>query len=277
MRILALSAALAAFVGGVSAAQADGMYGQASYKDAVAPAPFSWTGFYIGGAVGFGSGTTGNKSDLEISGDDWYDEKLSLVDRGIEGGSGFSIPLVDEDTDLNGAIYGLHVGYNRQHGHIIYGVEATISGTDFDSSKSCGLLALFKCETDLEYYGTVVGRLGYASDRTLFYVLGGLAYGEVNNHLNLEVLGLKANLVDGSETAVGWTAGVGIEHALSDRFIVRVEYAHVDLGDSEASKSFESRYADLKVSHDTDLEFDTIKIGASYKLGDRHEVLEPLK
>ncbi|MBC8050315.1 MAG: hypothetical protein H7X92_09250, partial [Chitinophagales bacterium] len=50
-----------------------------------------------------------------------------------------------------------------------------------------------------------------------------------------------------------------------------------DLGDNDASKTFGLGGVDLKVSHHTDLEFDTIRIGASYKLDDRHAVLEPLK
>ncbi|MDZ4792092.1 MAG: outer membrane beta-barrel protein [Hyphomicrobiales bacterium] len=273
MRILRTAAALAAFVGGVSIAQADGMYSNASYKDAVPAASFSWTGFYIGGSVGFGSGTTENNSDLEISKGGKLEEVEVLARR--DGGNGLSIPLVSEDSDLNGGVYGLHIGYNLQRGHMVYGLEATISGAEFDSSTSCGFLALFKCESDLDYYGTVVARLGYAVDKTLFYVVGGLAYGEVNNDLSLEALGFKLPLVEESDTAVGWTAGVGIEHAMSKNFIIRIEYAHIDLGDNDASKTFGLGGVDLKVSHHTDLEFDTIRIGASYKLDDRHAVLEP--
>lgn len=275
MRILTTAAVIAAFVGGASFAQADGMYNNASYKDTVSAAPFSWTGFYIGGSVGFGSGTTENKADLEITEGD-RPKEFDILSRGGEG-QGFSFPLVDEDTDLNGGVYGLHVGYNLQRGHMVYGLEATISGAEFDSSTSCGLLALFKCESDLDYYGTVVARLGYAVDKTLFYVVGGLAYGEVNNDLSLEALGFKLPLVNESDTAVGWTAGVGIEHAMTKNFIVRIEYAHIDLGDNDASKTFDLRGVDLKVSNRTDLEFDTIRIGASYKFDDRHAVLEPLK
>ncbi len=262
MRILTISAAFAALLGGTIAAQADGMYGQASYKDAVAVTPFSWTGLYFGGSVGFGAGTTENNSD----------GSLLIRDQEV-----FSLPLVNEDSDLNGAVYGLHVGYNIQRGHLVYGLEATLSGADLDSSRSCGLLSVFKCESELDYYGTVVGRLGYAVDKTLFYVTGGLAYGEVSNNLSLEALGFKLPLVKDEETAVGWTAGIGIEHAMTDRFIVRIEYAHIDLGDDSASKTFDFGPLGLKVDNKTDLEFDTIRIGASYKLGHRHEALEPLK
>lgn len=69
-------------------------------------------------------------------------------------------------------------------------------------------------------------------------------------------------------TQVGWTASVGFEHAFSDRFSVRLEYAHIDFG----RETIEAAGLEDKV----DASFDAVKVGVSYKLTSERET-EPLK
>ncbi len=77
------------------------------------------------------------------------------------------------------------------------------------------------CETKNDWLGTFRGRGGYAFDRVLPYVMGGLAVGDI-----------KANSVLGSasEARAGWTAGAGVEAAIAGPVTAKVEYLYADLG-----------------------------------------------
>ena len=165
---------------------------------------------------------------------------------------------------MNGAIYGVHAGYNFQRGNLVYGLEAGFNGTNMEGSDSC--VILFTCERKLDWYATGVGRLGYTTGNTLFYGFGGVAWGKVKTDVSF----LSLPLFSGDTNHVGWTAGAGIEHAFNDRFSARVEYSHVDFGSDDFSVT------DF-VKDKVDMKFDAIKIGASYKLFDRDHELEPLK
>lgn len=220
-------AAAAAFVGGMSIANAADLGD--SYKDEPVASygpSYSWAGLYIGGSAGFGTGDT---------------------ETTIEGESLF-------DYDVNGAIFGAHVGYNFQRGNVVFGVEAGINGTDMDGADQI-LGPVLSSERELDWYATAVARLGYASGKTLFYGFGGVAWADVTTKA-----GLLFETAESEDSHVGWTAGLGIEHALSDNFSVRVEYSHVDLGEGDGLLS---EYVD----HEIDMKFDAVKIGASYKFG----------
>jgi len=222
-----------------------------------APSPI-WAGLYVGGSAGFGVGNTTGQLKFDER------EQEESDSASVQGGPDFG-SLFSSDYDVNGAIYGIHAGYNFQRDNVVFGAELGLNGTDIDGSDSC-VVGLLKCERSLDWYATAVGRLGYASGRTLFYGFGGLAWGEVET--DISVLG--HTLLSGSETHLGWTAGLGIEHAMSDRFSVRVEYSHVDLGEEDHSLG-------EGLSSEVDLSFDAIKVGASYKLTGGHEALESLK
>jgi outer membrane immunogenic protein len=245
--IIAASAALLS----VSAAHAGGLYDKGSLKDTpsyVETATPKWGGLYIGGSVGFGEGDTSDeikrKRDNHQEGFKSYGEKH---------GEQF-------EYDVDGAIYGIHAGYNWQRGNLVYGLEAGFNGTDIDGSTTSGKHKLYKRE--LDWYGTGVARIGYAPGNTMFYGFGGIAWGEVNTNVSCKH-GYWST--DTETTHVGWTAGLGIEHALSDRFSVRVEYSHIDLGEEDTTFSM-GREGRHTVDDEVDLSINAIKVGASYKL-----------
>ena len=70
--------------------------------------------------------------------------------------------------------------------------------------------------------GTVRGRLGYAWDRVMPYVTGGLAVGNIKAS--------QPGFAGVNDTNVGWSAGAGIEAALAGNWTAKLEYLHVDLG-----------------------------------------------
>jgi outer membrane immunogenic protein len=150
-------------------------------------APYSWTGFYVGinGGGGFGrSNWSGAGTDFNTSG-------------GLVGGT---------------------VGYNWQNGPAVFGLEGDVDWSGIKGSGTCGGLA---CETRNDWLGTFRGRLGYAFNRVMPYVTGGLAVGNV-----------KASNAFGSsdETRAGWTLGGGIEANIVGPWSAKVEYLYADLG-----------------------------------------------
>ncbi len=83
--------------------------------------------------------------------------------------------------------------------------------------------------TKVDALGTVAGRLGIASDRTLFYAKAGGAWtrDKYDVELTSAILPPTANA---SETRWGWMAGVGLEHAFAGNWSAKIEYNHMDLG-----------------------------------------------
>ncbi len=166
-------------------------------KPAKAPvyaAPYNWTGFYAGlnggGAWGTSSWTT--------------------TATGTSTG----------DFDPSGGMIGATLGYNWQQGATVLGLE-----TDLDWSRIRGSTGLNcpsgSCETTNSYFGTLRGRLGYAWNRVLPYVTGGLAYGNVK---------YGDGLGSGSTAKAGWTIGGGMEFAMSGPWSAKIEYLYADLG-----------------------------------------------
>jgi len=206
--------------------------GQRSFKDAPLAHGFRWTGIYVGGHAGLVTGST-------------------------QG----SVPVgpfaLTTDYDLDGALYGGHVGYNHQSGSLVYGIEGTYSGGEIDGSTTC--VILLNCARELNWLATVEGRIGYAFGSSLLYARGGVAWGEVET--DVSILGF--GVASGSETHTGWTAGFGFEHALGNHVTARIEYAHVDLGDEEHTLN-----GPLGAIPDTvEAEIDTIRLGVSFKFG----------
>ena len=115
---------------------------------------------------------------------------------GLVGGYGWATPG-------NGWEGGGYIGYNIQtNTHLVVGVEGD-------------LLAAGK--TDNNWDATLRGRVGYAFNRVLLYGTGGVAFGGLQNG-------------GASSTNTGWTAGVGVEAAVTQNVTARVEYRHTDLG-----------------------------------------------
>ena len=92
------------------------------------------------------------------------------------GHSDFSEPFAGS-TNLSGGLVGGTLGYNWQVGQAVIGLETDLGWSSIRGSASCG--AGFNCETRNNWLGTTRVRLGYAADRFMPYVTGGVAYGGV--------------------------------------------------------------------------------------------------
>ncbi len=118
-------------------------------------------------------------------------------------------------TEPSGIAGGVQAGYNFQSGQFVFGGE-----TDIQLSGAEDTFAPWKFSNP--WFGTLRGRAGVAMNNILFYVTGGLAYGNLRG----ENAGLSEN-----RTALGWTAGLGMEVGLTQNWSAKVEYLYIDLTD----------------------------------------------
>jgi high affinity Mn2+ porin len=117
---------------------------------------YDWTGFYLGGHVGYGGGSFGPGAN-------------PLPEQGV------FFP-----HSITGLIGGYQAGYNRQlSNHVVLGIEADAS---FPSPVDVPALTPAPFNTTLDYVGTVRGGMGYALGALLPYVTGGAAWG--HGHVN---------------------------------------------------------------------------------------------
>jgi outer membrane immunogenic protein len=175
-----------------------------------APAPvyvpvFTWTGFYAGLNAGAGWGASRN---VVISG------PVSTVIGA--GGNGHFVG-------------GGQIGYNYQTGNWVFGAETDIQYVGTGSNVSWGNYNWWgHGGTNGGYFGTVRVRAGYAIDRTLIYLTGGLAYGGLNN-----------NPLSGNSTSnAGWTIGAGVEYAFTNNWTAKIEGLYVQNSSSRQTRSY---------------------------------------
>lgn len=263
-----LSAVLISGVSTIALAQVTSAADLPRKAPAYTPPPlYSWTGFYIGGHVGYGWGSVDGNTTRAVT----------IPPPPVWVNFPNPVPFVFErDIDPKGWLGGLQAGYNFQTGRIVYGVEADFTWTgQKDSIFLSGdtRLASFNTEdfsytettsAKLKYMGTVRGRFGYAFDRFLPYLTGGFAWGRMSMDTNwlLHQFNQVANLpFAGSEshTHIGWTLGAGFEYAFAERWSAKVEYLYVDLGK-------ETYFAGVQGGGSFGLQDHTVRFGINYRL-----------
>jgi outer membrane immunogenic protein len=171
---------------------------------------FTWAGFYVGLNAGVG---WGGSRDVIVTGP-------TTGSSGILSGGGGDGAFVG----------GGQIGYNWQSGAWVYGLETDIQYVGSSGDVSWGQYTWWanRGGGDGGYFGTVRARVGYAFDRTLVYITGGLAYG-----------GLNSNPLTGNTTSnTGWTIGGGVEYAFTNNWTVKLEGLYVDTGEGRRNRAF---------------------------------------
>ncbi len=197
----------------------------ARYVPAVAPV-YNWGGIYVGLNGGYAFGNS-----------DWTN----------------TLGATTGNFNVNGGLVGGTIGANYQMGQFVMGIEADGDWTGISGSTSttCGAVP---CKTSNDWLGTVRGRLGFAWDRVLMYGTAGGAGGNI-----------KASQPGSGATTnndkFGWTAGAGLEVAITDNLTAKVEYLFVDLSNSTFSCTVCGGGAPSTVKFDTSL----VRAGLNFK------------
>lgn len=220
----------------------------------VAPPPplpvFTWTGFELGAQVGGGSGQTA----LNIDGDP------------------FVIPATGpaSTTYSNSGVFGgIHLGFNYQlTAPIVIGLQAEYNFAGITGSTSSTPLSLVS--TSIREFGSVDGRIGVAFNRLLVYAIGGFAYGDIRNQVQLA--GLAPGVIRFfSVNRYGFDVGGGLEYNFYGNWTARAEYRYYDwgtLGFNDAGfGGLVGALGNAVPNHTTRETMHTGRIGLTYKFG----------
>jgi len=170
-----------------------------------------------------------------------------------------------------GLINGFQVGYNRQWGRFVVGVEAEASLADVAGTARCAS-AVYLCDTTIDGLGTLTLRGGYAVDRFLVYGKAGGAL--LHEHLKMAPTpgaGQTETLV-GKAWRGGWAVGAGLEYGLTPSLSAKVEYNFLRFTGDIAFSGNEGNNSNVDLTQDVHL----IKVGLNTKLGVRSPFERPL-
>ena len=229
---------------------------------------YDWTGFYIGGNIGY---SWGRSSDIST----------------ITNTAGTILFSSADKTNLDGVVGGGQIGYNWQMQSWVFGLEADIQGSGEKGTRTftcpqatCtpnfGTIAVFPgpavpvaLSQKIDWFGTVRGRIGVlAAPKVLLYATGGLAYGEVDSSAVIGLAGTPFSTV--STTNVGWTLGAGVEGVIGGNWTARLEYLYVDLG--KVNGSFLTTIGGLgggvlSSNYSSRITDNILRVGVNYKFG----------
>ncbi|WP_323037411.1 outer membrane protein [Pararhodobacter sp.] len=189
------------------------------------PATYDWSGFYAGLHVG-----------TLLDNNNWAER---------------SGPVANTPGDWGGTPWGLTAGYNMQSGAMVYGAAFDYTGGTLTANSTTGggfFCVGGTCTTTVENGFAIRGRIGRAFDRTLIYATAGLASGDATGF---------AGVTTGQDRLTGWTAGIGIEHAVSDVVSLNLEYLYTDLGRLELPTA-------CGVNCYTDVNYGTVRLGVNF-------------
>jgi opacity protein-like surface antigen len=167
------------------------------------PAPmvldYNWTGFYLGGFVGYLSG--------RLEG-----PPLHVTDA--------------RNLEDDGWTAGLLAGYRYQFpNRFVLGLQLTVPlWAEKGTATSFGFPGTtYEVETNYAILGNV--QLGYAFGRWLPFVQGGVGFANVTSR----VFNFVPAVLEVEQDHTLWTVGAGLDYAVTNNFIVGARYTYVDV------------------------------------------------
>jgi outer membrane immunogenic protein len=223
----------------------------------VAPLPYNWTGIYIGGHLGAGWGVK------------TWDDQDDLSDNVV--------------YNTTGGLGGGQIGFNWQFDRWVFGAEWDISGTNIRGSGNLnplfeGGLVVVEGEnvhcnectvlnTKIDWISTLTARWGFASDRWLYYLKGGLAWVRERHGLSEFEPDEAIFMTDSvTQTRTGWTVGFGVEYAFYNNWSAKLEYNYLDFGKKAICfVNTQECSGDTSVLTTVDQQLHVVKAGLNYK------------
>jgi len=217
------------------------------YVPVVAPV---WTGFYAGVN---GGGSFGDSENLRVRNN--FDSSEADIGQFFHDG-GFG---------------GGQIGYNWSGfgwgNQVVLGVETDLQGSSIGSSFDRNDLnyagfapAFFHASQNIDYFGTVRGRLGYAFGNALIYATGGFAYANIDTTVNLSS---GFNVLNSNKLETGWVVGGGVEYLFAPNWSGKVEYQFIDLSNQTISGVAADGFTDHMAFDNT---FSTVRAGINYHI-----------
>src|SRR5437016_14465691 len=234
-----------------------------------------WTGIYFGVNAGYG----------------WAQGSSNTVFGGGAANTALLIPAAATTplglgaTELGGTsllgsssprggIAGGQVGFNWQAGMVVFGAEfdAQWSGQSNAVSLICtppipGCTATEAVK--IRSLTTGRARIGLAFDWLMPYVTAGGVLVNARDDLTVNVGGASANFQPLSNTTLGWTAGAGVDVALSSNWSARFEYLHIRANGITSSVLIPGFLGNGTASETASYGENIVRVGLNSRIGPR--------
>jgi outer membrane immunogenic protein len=216
---------------------------------ALQPAPllYNWSGFYVGGQIGYGW------ANIDSTSTDLF--------TGVVGAT--------LSHDRNGIFGGGQVGYNFMvNPNFLIGIEGDIDAADITGTNSACSDATHCASSDgkNKWFATLRGRVGYAMNNWLIFATGGVAWvnGDTTRTITVAPAGaavLVGQSASSSGTDTGWTAGGGVEYGFARNWSVNLEYRYMQV---DTSRTFTYSLPAASRQIDSTDHINTVRLGVNY-------------
>jgi outer membrane immunogenic protein len=234
-----------------------------------------WTGIYFGVNAGYG---WAQSSSNTVFGGGSANTALLIP-------AGATTPLGLGATELGGksllgsssprgGIAGGQIGFNWQAGMVVFGAE--LDG-QWSGQANAVLLACTPptpgCTATeaikIRSLTTGRARIGLAFDWLMPYVTAGGALVNARDDLTVNVGGVSASFPPLSGTTLGWTAGAGVDVALSSNWSARLEYLHIRANGITSSVLIPGVLGVGTASETAAYRDNIVRVGLNYRIGPR--------
>jgi outer membrane immunogenic protein len=228
--------------------------------------PVEWTGLYFGVNAGYGWAT--GSSTTVFTGGPFLGGATTPF--GV-GATELSNASLFGSSSPRGSIAGGQFGFNWQAGMVVFGAEldAQWSGQQNTAAVVC-LPACTAAETvKIKTLTTGRARIGLAFDWLKPYVTAGGALITTQDDLTVTVGGLTGNFQALANTTLGWTAGAGVDVALSSNWSARFEYLHIRANDLNSSAPIPGILGAGAAAESAAFRDNIIRVALNYRFGPR--------
>jgi outer membrane immunogenic protein len=245
------------------------------------PVPFvprqtvEWTGLYFGVNAGYGWGTA--STTTAFFGDTPSTQSLSPFAGGVttpfgRGATELSSTGVSGSGKLSGPLAGGQVGFNWQAGWAVFGAEVDAQWTGLRSSfpSGCDTAGCFASDAvRIKSLLTGRARFGVAFDWIMPYVTAGAALASVSDDLVLTIGGVTGAFDSHTGSRLGWTAGAGVDVALTSNWSARLEYLYVNVDDIQTTTRIPNVLGLGSTALGIQVHDSILRVGVNYRFGPR--------
>jgi opacity protein-like surface antigen len=228
--------------------------------------PVEWTGLYFGVNAGYGWAT--GSSTTVFTGGPFQGGATTPFGRGATelGNAGLFA-----SSSPRGGIAGGQIGFNWQAGMVVFGAEfdAQWSGQQNTAPVVCTPRCTATENVKIKTLTTGRARIGLAFDWLKPYVTAGGALITTQDDLTVTVGGLTGNFQALANTTLGWTAGAGVDVALSSNWSARFEYLHIRANDLNSSAPIPGILGAGAAAESAAFRDNIIRVGLNYRFGPR--------
>ena len=193
-----------------------------TYRAPVVIPVYNWSGFYIGGNLGWAFGNS--SATYNPTGLTW-------------------------DVGKNGFLAGGQAGINWQTGAFVFGIEGDLTWIDGKSDRV--FIGGISGDGGTDWAATIAARFGFAANNVLWY--GKAGAGWVNNTATI-YNAAGGTAWTGSNTNVGWLIGAGVEFGLTQNWTTKLEYNYLNLDNWTGTPGILNGDFGLDLAHGPDAE-----------------------